>query len=65
MLVDKSDCFQFLIDRIAMKISGQKEKLLSAGGKEIILKSVVQAIPAYAMSDFKIPKKIVKESLTR
>ena len=63
--MDKSDCFQFLIDRIITKISGWKEKLLSAGGKEILLKSVVQAIPAYAMSVFKIPKKIVKESLTR
>ena len=55
--MDKSDCFQFLIDRIIMKISGWKEKLLSAGGKEILLKSVVQAIQAYAMSVFKIPKK--------
>ena len=58
--MDKSDCFQFLIDRIVMKISGWKEKLLSAGGKEILLKSVVQAIPTYAMSVFKIPKKICK-----
>ena len=31
----KSYCFQFLIDRIVMKISGWKEKLLLAGGKEI------------------------------
>ena len=58
--MDKSDCFQFLIDRIIMKISGWKEKLLSAGGKEILLKSVVQAIPTYAMSVFQIPKKICK-----
>ena len=63
--MDKIDCFQFLIERIIKKISGWKEKLLSTGGKEILLKAVIQAIPTYAMSVFKIPKKIVKESLTR
>ena len=63
--VDKTDCFKFLIERIVKKISGWKEKLLSAGGKEILLKAVIQAIPTYAMSVFKIPKKNVKESLTR
>ena len=55
---DKSDCFKFLIERIVKKISGWKEKLLSAGGKEILLKIVIQAIPTYAMSVFKIPKKM-------
>ena len=58
--VDKTHCFIFLIERIVKKISGWKEKLLSVGGKEIFLKSVVQAIPTYAMSVFKIPKKICK-----
>ena len=58
--MDKADCFQYLIDRIIMKISGWKEKLLSAGGKEILPKSVIQAIPTYAMSIFKILKKNCK-----
>ena len=56
--VDKTDCFSFLIERIVKRISGWKEKLLSAGGKEILLKAVIQAIPTYAMSVFKIPKKL-------
>ena len=63
--VDKTNCFSFLIERIVKKISVWKENLLSAGGKEILLKALIQAIPTYAMSVFKIPKKIVKESLTR
>ena len=58
--MDKSDCFQFLIDRIITKISGWKKKLLSSRGKEILLKSVVQAIPTYAMYVFKIPNKNCK-----
>jgi hypothetical protein len=32
--MDKTGCFQFLIDRVIMKISGWKEKLLSSGGKK-------------------------------
>ena len=53
--VDKIDCFKFLIERIVKKISGWKEKLLSAGREEILLKAVIQAIPTYVMSVFKIP----------
>ena len=59
--LDRSDSFQYLIDRIIQRISGWKEKVLSTGGKEVLLKSVAQAIPSYAMSVFKIPKKIVTE----
>ena len=59
--LDKTDCFQFLIERIVKRISGWKEKLLPPGGKEILLKAVIQAIPTYAMSVFKIHKKIVKK----
>lgn len=57
---DRSDCFKHLIDRVLAKTKGWKEKILSMGGKEILLKSVVQAVPAYAMMVFKIPKNICK-----
>ena len=56
--VDRMDCFQHLIDRVLSRIRGWKKKLLSIKGKEILLKAVVQAIPSYAMSIFKLPKQV-------
>ena len=63
--LDKADSFQYLIDWLVLRLNGWKERCLSSGGKEILIKSVAQAVPTYAMSVFKIPKKIAKESLTR
>jgi hypothetical protein len=49
-----------LVERICQLINGWNEKLLSIGGKEILLKAIAQAIPAYAMSVFNIPKQVCK-----
>ena len=57
---DRSDCFENFIERIIQRINGWKEKQLSIGGKEILLKAVAQAIPVYAMSVFLIPKGVCK-----
>ena len=35
-------------------MQGWKEKLLSLAGKEVIIKAVVQSIPTYLISVFKI-----------
>jgi hypothetical protein len=55
--VDCSDCFQHLVDRVRAKTKGWKEELLSMGGKEILIKSIAQVVPVFAMMVFKIPKK--------
>jgi len=57
---DRSDCFRHLVDRIRLRINGWKEKQLSMGGKEVLVKSIAQAIPTFAMMVFKIPKNICK-----
>ena len=58
--VDRSDSFEYLIDRINQLVIGSQEKLFSSGGKETLIKAVSQAMPVFAMSVFKIPKKICK-----
>ncbi|XP_072088190.1 uncharacterized protein [Arachis hypogaea] len=43
-------------EKVLNKLEGWKEKLLSQAGKEILIKAVIQAIPAYAMNVIKLPK---------
>ena len=45
----------YIKERIWGKLQGWKEKLLSQTGREVFLKAVVQAIPIFAMSCFKLP----------
>ena len=42
-------------------MKGWKEKLLSLGGKEILLNAIIQSILVFAMGVFKTPKKVCKE----
>lgn len=52
--------FAWILARINRKLESWKEHLLSKAGNEILIKSVVQAIPQYAMAIFKIPVSICK-----
>ena len=51
-------CFEYLRDRIWELLSGYKIKLLSKKGKEILIKTVAQAITAYAMACFDLTKSL-------
>jgi hypothetical protein len=58
---DRSGCFMHFVERIMQRINGWMEKLLSMGGKEILLKVVAQSISVYAMSVFLLLKNICKK----
>ena len=57
----KVEIFAEIKERVEKKLSGWKEKILSMGGQEILIKAVVQAIPTYTMSCFQIPKSLCDE----
>ena len=52
----KVNTFKDLQEKITRRVFGWKEKLISKAGREILIKTVAQAILTYYMSIFKIPK---------
>uniref|UniRef100_A0A7N2R6R0 Reverse transcriptase n=1 Tax=Quercus lobata TaxID=97700 RepID=A0A7N2R6R0_QUELO len=57
----KVEIFAEIKERVEKKLSRWKEKMLSVGGQEILIKAVAQAIPTYTMSCFQIPKSLCDE----
>ena len=57
----KKQSFVYIRERVRRKLQGWKEKLLSQAGREVLIKAIIQAIPTYTMSCFKLPKGLIKE----
>ena len=57
----KKTSFDYIKERTWRKLQGWKEKLLSQVGRDILIKAVVQAIPAYTMSCFKLPLRLCND----
>lgn len=51
----------FLKDKVRRRTLTWDGKIISQGGKEILVKSIVQALPTYAMSVFLLPLEITKD----
>jgi len=57
----KRQSFVYLKERVWKKHQGWKEKLLSQAEREVLIKSVIQAIPTYMMNCFKLPRGLINE----
>jgi hypothetical protein len=51
--------FAYVKDRVWQKINSWSSKCLSKAGREVMIKSVLQAIPSYVMSIFLLPDTII------
>lgn len=51
----KTNSFAQLKTKVAHKLTGWKEKLLSAASKEVLIKAMAQVVLIYTMSYFKLP----------
>ncbi|KAL0285703.1 UNVERIFIED_CONTAM: hypothetical protein Scaly_2811600 [Sesamum calycinum] len=57
----KKDLFATVWGRVWQRISGWNAKLLCQVGTDVIIKSIIQAIPSYAMGCFKLPTTLLSE----
>lgn len=57
----KVEVFNYLKDRLWALVQGWNEKNISKAGKEVLIKAVLQAIPTYVMSCFKLPNSVLDE----
>ena len=52
----KKQVFSYIKERVVHRLKGWKEKLLSQAGKEVMLKSVILAMPTYAKGCIRLSK---------
>ncbi|MCI38430.1 RNA-directed DNA polymerase (Reverse transcriptase), partial [Trifolium medium] len=57
----KKETFTCIKDRVWKRINSWRGRPLSKVGKEVMIKSVLQAIPSYVMSVYIIPDAIVND----
>ncbi|GAU26994.1 hypothetical protein TSUD_290460 [Trifolium subterraneum] len=59
--ISKKAIFSYIKDRIWKRINSWRGRALSKAGKEIMIKSVLQAIPSYVMSMLILPASLIHD----
>ncbi|XP_010495329.1 PREDICTED: uncharacterized protein LOC104772406 [Camelina sativa] len=57
----KTKVVSFVRDRLQSRTTGWTARLLSKGGKEVMVKSVATAVPSFVMSCYRLPKTITSK----
>ena len=57
----KNQVFAEIKEKVGEKLFEWKEKIPSIGGKEVLIKAVIQAIPTYTMSCFQLLKGLCED----
>lgn len=57
----KDQVFAEIKEKVGEKLFEWKEKIPSIGGKEVLIKAVIQAIPTYTMSCFQLLKGLCED----
>ncbi|XP_010481146.1 PREDICTED: uncharacterized protein LOC104759984 [Camelina sativa] len=57
----KTKVFSYVRDRLQSRTTGWSVRLLSKGGKEVMVKSVATAVPTFVMSCYRLPKTITSK----
>ncbi|KAL9677780.1 hypothetical protein QQ045_015616 [Rhodiola kirilowii] len=57
----KTEVFRCIVEKAWKKINDWKYKMLSAAGREVLIKAVIQSLPVYMMSVYRFPEKCLQE----
>ena len=57
----KKDLFAFVKNKVWNKLNCWNGSIFSMIGKKVLLKAIVQAVPTYVISCFKLSKKLIED----